>query len=60
MLKVLGNFIEGSDLEAIFVAIGIYGSSTMAQIIDGKHMKRGAFWLYESFTIPILLKQKIS
>ena len=55
MLKVLGKLIKGSSLETIFVQSGMYGSSTVAQILDGKHMKRGA----EAHTVLYLALSKL-
>ena len=41
MLKVIGKYIEGSGLDRLFIEAGIYGPTTLGQIINGKHMKRG-------------------
>ena len=41
MLKVTGKYIMCSGIDSLFVEAGIYGPSTLGQIIDGKHMKRG-------------------
>lgn len=40
MLKVLGKYIEQSGLDKIFVEAGVYGNTTLKQILEGKHMKR--------------------
>ena len=40
-LKVLGKYISGSGLDQVLVNVGAYGPTTLAQILDGKHMKRG-------------------
>ena len=40
-LKVLGKYISGSGLDQVLVDAGAYGPTTLAQILDGKHMKRG-------------------
>ena len=41
MLKVLGEYILDSGIDRLFVEAGIYGPTTLGQIIEGKHMKRG-------------------
>lgn len=41
MLKVIGKLITDSGVESLFVEAGVYGPVTMAQIIEGKHYKRG-------------------
>ena len=33
--------MEESGIDRLFIESGIYGPTTMAQIIGGKHMKRG-------------------
>ena len=40
-LKVLGKYIFGSGLDQSFLEADIYGPTTLGQILDGKHMKRG-------------------
>ena len=41
MLKVIGKYIEGSGVvDKVFTEAGIYGETTLKQILDGKHMKR--------------------
>ena len=50
MLKVIGKYIDESGLDRLFVESGIYGPTTLAQIKDGKHMKRG----FEAFMILYL------
>ena len=40
-LKVLGKYISCSGLDQVLVDAGIYGPTTLGQILDGKHMKRG-------------------
>ena len=40
-LKVLGKYISCSGLDQILVEAGVYGPTTLSQILDGKHMKRG-------------------
>ena len=41
MLKVLGKYIVDSGIDRLFIEAGIYGPTTLGQIIEGKHMKRG-------------------
>ena len=41
MLKVLGKYIEYSGIDSLFLESGIYGETTLKQIMQGKHMKRG-------------------
>lgn len=41
MLKVLGKYIECSGLDSLFIESGVYGGTTLKQILQGKHMKRG-------------------
>ena len=41
MLKVIGKYIENSGIDRLFVEAGIYGETTLGQILEGKHMKRG-------------------
>ena len=41
MLKVMGKYITCSGIDCLFIETGIYGPTTLGQIIDGKHMKRG-------------------
>ena len=40
MLKCIGKYIEESGLDRLFVEAGLYGVSTLSQILNGKHMKR--------------------
>lgn len=40
-LKVLGKYINGSGLDQILIESDVYGPTTLGQIINGKHMKRG-------------------
>ena len=39
-LKVLGKYINCSGLDQILVDTETYGSTTLSQILNGKHMKR--------------------
>lgn len=41
MIKVIGKYISESGIDRLFLESGIYGSTTLGQILDGKHMKRG-------------------
>ena len=40
MIKVLGKYIENSGLDRLYIETGIYGGTTLGQIINSKHMKR--------------------
>ena len=40
MLKYIGKYIEESGLDRLFVEAGLYGESTLPQILNGKHMRR--------------------
>ena len=40
MLKCIGKYIEEGGLDRLFVEAGLYGESTLSQILNGKHMKR--------------------
>ena len=40
MLKCIGKYIEDSGLDRLFVEAGLYGQSTLSQVLNGKHMKR--------------------
>ena len=40
-LKVLGKYINCIGLDEILVDTETYGSTTLSQILNGKHMKRG-------------------
>ena len=40
MSKAVGRITENSGLDQLFVHCGIYGPTTLGQILDGKHMKR--------------------
>ena len=40
VLKTIGKYIEGSGIDRLFVEAGMYGETTLSQIINGKHMKR--------------------
>ena len=52
VLKVLGKIIDGSGLDQSFEEAGIYGSTTIQQIKDGKHLYRS---LEAHFTLYIAL-----
>ena len=40
MLKVIGKYVDCSGIDRLYIEGGIYGHTTLGQIIDGKHMKR--------------------
>lgn len=40
-LKCLGKYIEGSGIETAWETCGIYGSATVNQILEGRHIYRG-------------------
>ena len=40
-LKVFGKYVNCSGLDEILVDTETYGSTTLSQILNGKHMKRG-------------------
>lgn len=40
-LKCLGKYIEGSGIDVAWESSGIYGSATVNQIIEGRHIYRG-------------------
>ena len=40
-LKCLGKYIEGSCLDSAWETAGVYGSETVRQILDGRHIYRG-------------------
>lgn len=40
-LKCLGKYIEGSGIDVAWESSGIYGSATVSQIIEGRHIYRG-------------------
>ena len=39
-LKVIGKYIQGSGIDHVLIEAGIYGTTTLGQILEGKHMKR--------------------
>ena len=55
MLKVLGKYIEYSGIDSLFLESGIYGETTLKQIMQGKHMKRGV----EAHTVMYLALTKV-
>ena len=71
-LKTISKYNECSGLGLIFVQANIYGSTTLDQILNGKHMKRAMdaymveyIALYKLYVITFFqehpdLKQKIS
>lgn len=40
-LKCLGKYIEGSGIDTAWQVSGMYGSATVSQIIEGRHIYRG-------------------
>lgn len=40
-LRTIGRFIEGSGLDMCWIESDLYGPSTVKQIIEGKHVRRG-------------------
>lgn len=49
-LKCLGKYTEGSGLDMAWEAAGIYGSATVRQILDGRHIYR----CIEAHTITLI------
>lgn len=49
-LKCLGKYIEGSGIDLAWEASGIYGSATVRQILEGRHIYRGI----EAHTITLI------
>ena len=39
-LKVIGKYIQGSSIDQVLIEAGIYGMTTLGQILEGEHMKR--------------------
>ena len=40
-LKCLGKFVEGSGIDSAWEFAGLYGSATVRQITEGRHVYRG-------------------
>ena len=40
MLKVIGKYVGCSGIDRLYIEGGIYGHTTLGQIINGKYMKR--------------------
>ena len=40
-LRTLGSFIEGSGIDLCWIESDLYGPTTVKQILEGKHVKRG-------------------
>lgn len=49
-LKCLGKYVEGSGIDLAWEASGIYGSATVRQILEGRHIYRGI----EAHTITLI------
>ena len=41
MLRTIGSYIDSSGIDMCWIELELYGPSTVKQIIDGKHVKRG-------------------
>ena len=41
MLRTVGSYIDSSGIDMCWIELELYGPSTVKQIIDGKHVKRG-------------------
>ena len=41
MLRTIGSYIDSSGIDMCWIESELYGPSTVKQIIDGKHVKRG-------------------
>ena len=41
MLRTIGSYIDSSGIDMCWIESQLYGPSTVKQIIDGKHVKRG-------------------
>ncbi|CAH3164811.1 unnamed protein product, partial [Porites lobata] len=41
MLRTIGSYIDSSGIDMCWIESELYGPSTIKQIIDGKHVKRG-------------------
>ena len=39
-IKVLGKYNKNSSLDRLFIETGIYGITTLSQIMNNKHMKQ--------------------
>lgn len=60
-LKCLGKYVDGSGIEVAWEACGMYGSTTVNQILEGRHIYRGIYAhtvtfmaLYSLYTKSIL------
>ena len=55
-LKCLGKYIEGRGLDLAWETSGVYGSATVGQILEGRHIYRGI----EAHTITVLAVYTLS
>ena len=55
-LKTIGKYIGCSGLDQIFVEANIYGSTTLDQILNGKHVKRAM----EAYMVQYIALYKLS
>ena len=39
-LNVIGKYIQCSGIDQVLIEAGNYGTTTLGQILEGKHMKR--------------------
>ena len=55
---MIGKYINGSRLDQALIEAGIYGPTTLGQILEGKHMKRGmeAFMIL-SISVQVIHKE---
>lgn len=57
-LRALGSFIEGSGIDLCWVESDLYGPTTVKQILEGKHVKRGEAAHMVSLQALFILYQK--
>ena len=50
MLRTIGCFIDNSGIEAAWLNADLYGQTTIKQIIDDNHVKRGV----KAYTVTLL------
>ena len=43
ILRCIGSYIEASVIDSVWIESDIYGSSTVKQILEGRHVKRGVY-----------------
>lgn len=54
-LGTLGSFIENSGVDLCFLGSDLYGPTTVKQILEGKHVKRGE----TAHMLTLLLKSSL-